>query len=859
MKHSRSRLSTAVLTLLLIAGIAAFFWRFIGDNTQRIAAQNEEYINELTTQRAISIDSMISENLNFIQSTAYLYGKSLNSSGADVAVIRDYEENSVFDHLRFVDATGDDYTSQGVMANLKDRDYFKAGMAGGSGVTYVLNSRVTNERQIGFYAPVRFGGDIIGIMVGFYGEAYIQRMLEYDLFGYEGEGWLCTRDGTVLGTTVEGAGDNYLEDLRASNAVEADTLARLTDTFAGGGTLAFNCEESDGQATAFAVGLTQADWVLIRTFPPSASGTILKNANREGEMLIGELVIIFAAYGLLLAIGVMVDRRRMQEANRNANDVSTGVSRLFTRFVTLDLDAEEYTYIGRLPDDDSLPPQGSLDAFKEAQLRRVTDDQQRDELKRLFARDGLREALAESDRVSLRVHAPTGGGEWFTYNFIVIERRGDVPSRILVVSQDVTALHHREQEEQRRLQQALDTAERASRAKTEFLFNMSHDIRTPMNAIMGFTGIAATHLDDRARVEDSLGKIEASGKHLLSLINDVLDMSKIESGKLQLNVEDFDLETAIHSLMDMVQPQAKAKRQALELDMKIEHRMIEGDPLRLNQVLLNILSNAVKYTPAEGNIDLRIREYPGDGPEGGVYEFVIRDNGIGMSPDYLPHIFENFTRERTSTVSKIQGTGLGMAITSNLVQLMNGTIGVTSELGVGSEFTVRVPARFAVETAQASEVDDEDLSPERLKGLRLLLAEDNAINAEIAKVILNEAGFEVDWAENGSIALEMVKAGHDRYRAVLMDIQMPVMDGYAASSAVRAWEAEQGVEPLPVIAMTANTFEDDRRNVFDAGMDAHIAKPYEPVEMIRTVALFALHGREEGRHRVNAHAAREEA
>ena len=845
MKHSQKRFRTILFTAVLVIGIAASFWQFIADNSQRIARQNEEYLNEFTSQRAISVDRLISENLTFINSIAYLYGRSLTSPWADVAVIREFEENTVFTFLRFIDSSGDDYTSRGVMANLSDRDYFQAGMRGESGVTYVLNSRVTGEKQIGFYAPVRFGGDIVGVMVGFYGQEYIHELLEYELFGFEGEGWLCTQDGTVLGSTVEGEYNTYFDYLQAMGVDDGESISALRTAFVDDQNVDFTFPEAGENAAGYLVSLTQADWVLIRTFPPSASNQILRNANGEGITLILRLVVLFGLYCMALVVENIVEQRRMREANQNANDVSTGVSRLFHNFVAIDLNTGEYHYIGGEPSDPMLPKSGEYEAFCASLMRRMDNDAQCRETMRFISIPNLRELLADTDRVSLRVHTAHADTEWFTFNFIVLERDRQQPVRALLVSQDVTTLHRKEEEEQKRLQQALDLAESASRAKTEFLFNMSQDIRTPMNAIMGFTGIASTHIDDRERVRDSLTKIEASGKHLLSLINDILDMSKIESGKLQLNIEPFNVHDTVNHLMDMVQSQAKAKEQRIAVDAQIEHAAIQGDPLRLNQVLLNILSNAVKYTPNGGEIRFSIRELPAEETGGAIYEYTIADNGIGMSEEYLPHIFDHFTRERTSTVSKIQGTGLGMAIANNLVKLMGGTISVQSALGEGSTFTVRIPAQFAEEKQETGEGDSEVFTPERLAGLRLLLAEDNAINAEIAKVILNEAGFAVDWAENGQRALDMVLEGHERYHAILMDIQMPVMDGYASAAAIRAFEREQGLGRVPIIAMTANTFEDDRRNAFEAGMDAHIAKPYVPEEMIHTVAIYALYGVEE--------------
>ena len=427
----------------------------------------------------------------------------------------------------------------------------------------------------------------------------------------------------------------------------------------------------------------------------------------------------------------------------------------------------------------------------------------------------------------------------------MIERDADdEPARLLVMRIDATKLHETEEKDKKRLQDALGSAERANRAKTEFLFNMSHDIRTPMNAIMGYTDIARSHSDDQAIVADSLDKIKASSEHLLSLINDILDMSRIESGKLELHEEDFSLTESLGKLQDLIRMQADQRKHTVTFHTNIEHPMIHADPLRLNQVLLNILSNAVKYTENEGHIDIFADEIKGDTDGQSVYRFRIKDDGIGMSEDYLPHLFENFSREYNSTISGVHGTGLGMAIVKNLIDMMDGSISVESKLGAGSEFTVTIPAAYIEQ--QPGEADDNELkySPEDIKGLRLLLAEDNMINAEIAKMLLTEAGFEVTHVENGRLAAETIADGHDRFDAVLMDVQMPEMNGYEATRAIRKMEAKKGFTEIPVIAMTANTFEDDKKNAYEAGMDAHIGKPYQKEEMLRIVIDHAMKYRE---------------
>ena len=526
------------------------------------------------------------------------------------------------------------------------------------------------------------------------------------------------------------------------------------------------------------------------------------------------------------------------------------------------------------------------------------------------------------------------------------------------------------EEQNRKLEIALQHEGAANRAKREFLFNMSHDIRTPMNAIIGFTSLAATHIDNREQVLDYLKKISTSSQHLLSLINDVLDMSRIESGKVKIEEKAVHLPDLVHDVRSIIQPNVAAKRLSLFIDtMDIEDEDIITDPLRLNQILLNILSNAIKFTPTGGMISIRIAQKNG-APKGCVcYEFRIKDNGIGMSEEFQKHIFEEFSREESSTVSGIQGTGLGMSITKNIVDLMGGTIALTSEPGKGTEFIVTlcftrsgqkaepkqlpqleglralvadddtntclnvstmlskigmrpewtisgkeavIRTKYAVEQGDEfsvyiidwlipdmngieivrqirkvignrcpiiiltaydwADIEDEAraagvtafcekplfLSELRrvlaepfraepasepaqptaadLKGKKLLLVEDNELNREIALEILKEAGFVVDTAEDGAVAVRKIKqAAPGQYDLILMDIQMPNLDGYEATRQIRALpDAEKA--SIPIFAMTANAFEEDRQNALAAGMNGHIAKPLDVLHLLRVLA-----------------------
>lgn len=382
--------------------------------------------------------------------------------------------------------------------------------------------------------------------------------------------------------------------------------------------------------------------------------------------------------------------------------------------------------------------------------------------------------------------------------------------------------------------EALVKAQQASQAKTMFLNNMSHDMRTPMNAIIGFAHLASTHLDDLELVRDYLNKIAAASDHLLSLINDVLDMSRIESGKVVIKEEPCNLLKVLRDMQSMIQSGLEAKKLNFRLDdSALIHHDVICDRLRLDQVLLNALGNALKFTPAGGDIFFTATERPGDAEDNAVYEFCIRDTGIGMAPEFIEHIFEPFERERTSTVSGIQGTGLGMSITKNLVELMGGQIAVESRKGCGSAFTFTFTFRFGETSAEQDTTDTP--SGQQLIGRRLLLAEDNELNQEIAVTILEEAGCIVDVAANGAEAVEKVSRSLDHpYEVILMDIQMPVMDGIEAAKAIRAM-SDPYLAKVPIIAMTANVFEEDCQRVLSAGMNGHLGKPIDIDKLFATL------------------------
>ena len=358
-----------------------------------------------------------------------------------------------------------------------------------------------------------------------------------------------------------------------------------------------------------------------------------------------------------------------------------------------------------------------------------------------------------------------------------------------------------------------------------------------MNAIIGFTTLAVSNIDQKEKVRDYLTKILASSNHLLSLINDVLDMSRIESGRIHLEESETNLSEVLHDLKTIVSGQIHAKQLELYMDaMDVTDEDVYCDRTRLNQVLLNLLSNAIKFTPAGGTVSVRLRQLPGTRAETANYEIRVKDTGIGMSPEFAVKVFEPFERERTSTVSKIQGTGLGMAITKNIVGMMGGTIEVKTEKEKGTEFILVLPMRIG--EAQAQQPEKDELLPatsEDFRGKHILLVEDNELNREIAVEILREYGFTVDTAENGAIGVEKIAtAAPSTYDLVLMDVQMPVMNGYEATRQIRALGDPIRANIL-ILAMTANAFDDDRRDALAAGMNGFLSKPIILEDLVHTL------------------------
>ena len=433
--------------------------------------------------------------------------------------------------------------------------------------------------------------------------------------------------------------------------------------------------------------------------------------------------------------------------------------------------------------------------------------------------------------VKYRLLMKDGSYRWFAADGSLTRYENGMPKHYYGLFRDI----NEEVLVEQRLEEAKKLAEAANAAKTTFLFNMSHDIRTPMNAIIGFTELLKKHKDEADKVDDYIGKIQSSSDFLLSLINNVLEMARIESGKTTLDESVFRIGEICDEVASFYGDLMDQKNIEFTYSADVHTRFVYGDVVKLRKIWLNIVSNAYKYTPEGGSISISTIELPCDEEGYARIQTTFTDTGIGMSKEYLDVIFDEFSRERTSTESQVQGTGLGMSIVKKMVDLMGGTITVESELGKGSTFQVTLMHRIGENPDVKSSENQKPIDYQEFKGKRILLAEDNELNAEIATEILSEVGFEVEHAEDGVVCIDMLqKAPCGYYDLILMDVQMPNMDGYKATRTIRSMK-DLCRSNIPIIAMTANAFDEDKKNAFDAGMDGHIAKPISIDAIAKTV------------------------
>ena len=956
--HPRQKwLPAAAAILLLVLLAVGLSVRYISFVSQTIYQESTSHLEEVLHKSNNMLKEMVRKNVTYL----HLYNGFLeNTSDEDEiqAYIEQAQKNTGFANFYFLTYDGNYITVTGETGYLGLQTNLDEKLAHDEDV--VVNTALPGKPQmLAFICPETQGSyrgfSYDAIAISYYNDAVL-RLLDNSAFEGNASNYVIYPDGRVVIDNSVNRKEtiyNFIAMLRDHSDLSEEQITELSNAFAQGSSGNLRVKLSDTSYYLVYEGTAVQNWTMVGLVPVS-----IVNANLDELWFRTAQIVAGIVAGLALLVILLIVRRShttlrrknteilyrdelFQKLSRNVDDV----------FLMVDVKTTKADYVS--PNIERLLGIPWREVRQDARVLAALhpkDDPERDKnyLKGLLSGQ-QREWDFEFE------HRETKERRWF--HVIAIGSEVEGRAKYILVLSDRTA----DKQVNQALSNAVAAAETANRAKSTFLSNMSHDIRTPMNAIIGFTTLALSNINDTERVKDYLGKTLASSNHLLSLINDVLDMSRIESGKIHLEEVEVNLSDVLHDLKTIVSGQIFAKQLELYMDvMDVTDEDVYCDKTRLNQILLNLLSNAIKFTPAGGTVSVRVRQLAGKVHGCGQYEFRIKDNGIGMSPEFAKKIFEPFERERTSTVSRIQGTGLGMAITKNIVDMMGGTIEVQTAQGKGTEFIVCVPMRAQTEQRpvekiteleglKALVVDDDfntcdsvtkmlvkvgmraewtlsgkeavlrarqsiemsdayhayiidwrlpdmngievtrrirslnddtpiiiltaydwsdieveakaagvtafcskpmfmsdlretlmsalgqkqtdaaqGLLPEKnadFKGKQILLVEDNELNREIAQEILREYGFFVDTAENGAVAVEKVStAAPGSYDLVLMDVQMPIMDGYTATRKIRALD-DPARATLPIIAMTANAFDEDRRNALESGMNGFLSKP----------------------------------
>ena len=821
--------------IAVFACIALLVFQYLGFISKTVYEESVSHLAEVFHQSDNMLRELTDKNLTYL----HMWGENLQNISNEDEIrdcIKKAQENAGFVEFFFLSADGNYKAVTGKTGYLGLQENIEEEIRQGNDV--IANAAVPGKPQLLVFATPKAHGIYQGFEYDAIAIAYensdIVKVLDISAFNENAQSFVVRPDGRVVvnhSSASWGKVYNFFGVLREHSDMSEKEINELSEKFKAGRTDAMLLnldgmsyylvyEKSDIQDWMF-LGLVQADIV-------NAS---MNSLQRSTILLVSAVVFCIAAFLVSLVIQKNRTNLRKKDTEILYRDELFQKLSMNVDDVFLMLDAKTYQADYVSPNVEKLLGITVEQIRKDISiLGKLHIAEQGDPGKNYL--EGIR--VHEQREWDFEyVHLKTGEKRWF-HNIAMGSELNGKKKYILVMS-DRTADWKMNQA----LSEAVRSAETANRAKSTFLSNMSHDIRTPMNAIIGFTTLAVSYIDDQKRVRDYLGKILSSSSHLLSLINDILDMSRIESGKIHLEETEVSLSDVLHDLKTIISGQIYAKQLDLYMDvMDVTDEDVYCDKTRLNQVLLNLLSNAVKFTPAGGTVSVRLKQFPGTVKGSEMYEIRVKDNGIGMSPEFVKKIFSPFERERTSTVSRTQGTGLGMAITKNIVDMMGGTIDVQTEQGKGTEFIVCLPFRIQSEKHHTEKIAEDTILPAAgsdFRGKRILLVEDNELNSEIAVELLNAYGFVVDTAENGAEAVEKVKnSTPGNYDLVLMDVQMPVMNGYEATKQIRALN-DPALAGITILAMTANAFNEDRKKALECGMNGFLSKPIVIEELIGTL------------------------
>lgn len=810
-KITNNILISAVIIVIILASLMLF----MRANMNRIIKQNESYISDATVLSAEHVNDRFRSRINNIKMVATLYCASMDSPEVDTDRIFAMCPENYFDYIRFIPADGMFTTSTGQVVDLSNRQSYINGMQGTSGVCMAADEWLTHGTMLSFYTPMYYNNELIGVLCGLYDSTGMESIIANKFFGVVTPVYLCSGDGTVIiASGDDNPPANILEAARGSDKLFGKTQDDFFDAFAKHESHSFSYKNGSATENAYVATLNYNDWVLVQSFPAQITSGMLRRANSAGLVLCGSIILAFLVYIVFLLIMSRRTEINLTKENKQISNIVESVTAVFSRFAVVDLVNDQYYYVAK---SDGMPPEGKYTELIEYVSQFYIPEDGYVTMSEVVTAEHIQNTLTEEYAyLQYEYHINRGVDKWENLSLICLKREDGKPTSILYAVQDITERKLKEFESRTALQEAFDAAESANNAKSEFLSRMSHDIRTPMNAVMGMTAVAAMHLDDREQLVDCLNKITASSRHLLALINDVLDMSKIESGKVTLSEEPFNLSEMIESTFTIVQPQFKAKNQLISIKTSnVVHEDLIGDTLRLRQIFVNILGNSAKFTPEDGHISLDICEQASKIPGKACFEFIFTDTGIGMEQSFIDEIFEPFSRSKNPNSQKIEGTGLGMAIVKNIVTMMNGDIKVESKLGEGSKFTVRVFLTI-------QEVAEADTSS--LGALKVLVADDDKDAAESAREILNDIGVDATSVYNGADAVDAIVRQHELgedYSAVILDWKMPAMDGVQATSEIR----KRVGNDIPIVILSAYDWTDIEQEARDIGVNAFVAKP----------------------------------
>ena len=955
--------STAAALLVLFALIGGSCARYVLFVSQTVYQESTSHLSELVHQSDDMLNQLFSRNRMIL----HLWGGLLEIASSEEQIrsgMDKMQKEIDCAALYFLASDGSCMTQDGEKSSLGSQTGLGTHLSDGEDV--VVNAALPGKPQMLVFVCPEAKGTYRGfaydaIAVAYYNDTVLSA-IDSSAFDGAAHSYVIYSDGRVVLDSNADSDDpvyNLLAELRGNSDLSEKKFDALSDDFAQGrnGSMMLTLRGTRYYLVYENIGIQ--DWIMLGLVPVSVVNAGMDTLWRRTV----EIVVVIACLLMVLLIALIVHRSR--DALRRRDTEILYRDELFTRlsrnvddvFLMMDAETSRVDYVS--PNIERLlgvPLEQVQQDIRALRALHPKDSPDRD--KNFFA--GI-QCGEQSEWNADYAHQQTGERRWFHIVAMGSEVAGR--TKYILVMSDRTA----DRKINQALSEAVAAAEAASRAKSTFLSNMSHDIRTPMNAIIGFTTLAVSNIDNQERVKDYLTKTLSSSRHLLALINDILDMSRIESGKLQLEETEVNLPEMLHDIKTIVSGQIHAKQLELYMDaLDVTDEDVYCDRTRMGQILLNLLSNAIKFTPTGGTVSVRVRQFAGTVRDCAQYEFRVRDNGIGMSPEFAQKIFEPFERERTSTVSRIQGTGLGMAITRNIVEMMGGTIKVQTEKNRGTEFIICLPLRMQTGTRREEKiaelaglkalvVDDDfntcdsvaklltrvgmraewtlsgreavlrarqsielgdpcrayiidwrlpdmngievtrqirslnddtpiiiltaydwsdieveakaagvtafcskpmflsdlrdtlltaightqteaqDILPGKnadFRGRHILLVEDNELNREIAMTILHEYGFLVDTAENGAVAVEKIRTSDPgRYDLVLMDVQMPVMDGCTATRRIRALK-DPARAAVPIVAMTANVFEEERKRAFDCGMNGFLSKPIVIEELV---------------------------